>query len=92
MLSRLRCYSTAWDYEAIMIHRSTSSYHLYVSFLPLFCVIGGKPLTWDVTVVSTFADSYLHSTSHSAGSAAETASIRNESKYSSLLLNICSAC
>jgi len=25
---------------------------------------GGKPLTWDVTVVSTLADSYLHSTSH----------------------------
>ena len=32
---------------------------------------GGKPLSWDVTVVSTLADSYLHSTSHSAGSAAE---------------------
>ena len=45
---------------------------------------GGKPLTWDVTVVSTLADSYLHSTSHSAGSAAETAPIRKESKYSSL--------
>ena len=45
---------------------------------------GGKPLTWDVTVVSTLADSYLHSTSHSAGSAAESASIRKESKYSSL--------
>ena len=45
---------------------------------------GGKPLTWDVTVVSTLADSYLHSTSHSAGSAAETASVRKESKYSSL--------
>jgi len=45
---------------------------------------GGKPLTWDVTVVSTLADSYLHSTSHSAGSAAETASNRKETKYSSL--------
>jgi len=44
----------------------------------------GKPLTWDVTVVSTLADSYLHSTSHSAGSAAETASNRKETKYSSL--------
>ena len=44
----------------------------------------GKPLTWDVTVVSTLAGSYLHSTSHSAGSAAETASIRKEYKYSSL--------
>jgi len=45
---------------------------------------GGKPLTWDVTIVSTLADSHLHSTSHSAGSAAETASIRKETKYSSL--------
>jgi len=44
----------------------------------------GKPLTWDVTVVSTLADSYLHSTSHSADSAAETVSVRKESKYSSL--------
>jgi len=45
----------------------------------------GKPLTWDVTVVSTLADSYLHSTSNSAGSAAETASVRKESKYSPFL-------
>ena len=45
---------------------------------------GGKPLTWDVTVVSTLADSYLHSTSHSAGRAAETASVRKKSKYSTL--------
>jgi len=35
-------------------------------------------------VVSTLADSYLHSTSHSAGSTAVTASTRKESKYSSL--------
>ena len=47
---------------------------------------GSKPLTWDVTVVSTLADSYLHSTSHSAGSAAETASIRKEAKYSSFYI------
>ena len=46
---------------------------------------GNKPLTWDVKVVSTLADSYLHSTSHSAGSAAETASIRKESKYSAII-------
>jgi len=45
---------------------------------------GGKPLTWDVTVVSTLADSYLHSVSHSVGSTAETASNRKEIKYSSL--------
>jgi len=42
---------------------------------------GSKPLTWDVTVVSTLSDSYLHSTSHSAGSAADTASNRKETKY-----------
>ena len=41
-------------------------------------------MTWDVTVVSTLADSYLHVTSHSAGSAEETDSVRNETKYSSL--------
>jgi len=41
-------------------------------------------IIWDVTIVSTLADSYLHSTSHSAGSAAETASVRKETKYSSL--------
>jgi len=45
---------------------------------------GGKSLTWDVTVVSTFAASYLHSTSRSAGSAAEAATVRKESKYSTL--------
>ena len=43
---------------------------------------GGKSLTWYVTVVSTLADSYLHSTSRSAGSAAEAASVRKESKLS----------
>jgi len=47
---------------------------------------GGKPLTWDVTVVSTLADSYLHSPSHSAGIAAEVAcdSDKKESMYSTL--------
>ena len=37
-----------------------------------------------MTVVNTLADSYLHVTSHSAGGAAETASVRKESKYSAL--------
>ena len=45
---------------------------------------GGKALTWDVTVVSTLADSYLHASSHSAGGAAEIASVRKEAKYSIL--------
>ena len=44
----------------------------------------GNSLTWDVTVVSTLADSYLHVTSHSAGGAAEIALVRKESKYSAL--------
>ena len=35
-------------------------------------------------MVSTLADLYLHVTSHSAGSAAETASVRKESKFSAL--------
>jgi len=50
---------------------------------------GGKPLTWDVTVVSTLADSYLHSTSHSAGSAAETASIRKKPYFSQIFPTMC---
>ena len=32
-------------------------------------------------MVSILADSYLHSTSHSAGRAAETATVRKESKF-----------
>jgi len=45
---------------------------------------GAKFLTWDVTVVSTLADTYLHASSHSAGDAAEIASVRKEPKYSLL--------
>ena len=45
---------------------------------------GSKSLTWDMTVVSTLADSYLHASSHSAVGAAEIASVRKESKYSLL--------
>ena len=45
---------------------------------------GGKALTWDLTVVSTLADSHLHASSHSVGGAAEIASVRKESKYSLL--------
>ena len=44
----------------------------------------GKSVTWDVTVVSTRAQSYLHASSHSAGGAAELAVARKEAKYSSL--------
>jgi len=39
----------------------------------------GKPLPWDVTVVSTLASSYLHCLSYHMGGAAELA------KYSCLL-------
>jgi len=45
---------------------------------------GGKSLTRDVTVVSTLADSYLHSTSYSTSSAAEAASDKKVLMYSAL--------
>ena len=45
---------------------------------------GGKPLTWDVTVVSTLAASYLSSSARSAGAAADFAASRKEAKYTSL--------
>jgi len=43
----------------------------------------GKPITWDVTVVSTLAQSYLHALSHLAGGAAKLATSRMEAKYAS---------
>ena len=67
--------------EPVGLTRLDIKQHDGLTFIPWQ---GGKPLTWNVTIVSTLADSYLHSTSHSAGSAAETASVRKESKYSSL--------
>jgi len=44
----------------------------------------GKPLSWDVTEASTLADSYVHLSSQSAGSAAEAAANRNIAKYADL--------
>jgi len=44
----------------------------------------GKPLTWDVTVVSTLADSYVHLSSQSAGDGAEAAANRQMSKCADL--------
>ena len=45
---------------------------------------GDIPLTWDVTVVSTLAASYLSSSARSAGAAADLAASREEAKYTSL--------
>ena len=45
---------------------------------------GGKPLTWDVTVVSTLAASYLSSSARSAGAEADLVASRKEAKYRSL--------
>ena len=45
---------------------------------------GGKPLTWDVTVTSTLADSYVSASSRSAGAAAELAATRKLAKYINL--------
>ena len=44
----------------------------------------GKALTWDVTVATTLADSYVASSSRSAGAAAEKAAARKTDKYSQL--------
>ena len=41
-------------------------------------------VTWDVTVVSTLADSYLHASVHSPGCAAAFAASLKESKYTAL--------
>jgi len=43
---------------------------------------GGKPVCWDVTLVSTLADSYLHMSAETAGGAADLAAYRKEAKYS----------
>jgi len=45
---------------------------------------GGKPVCWDVTVISTLADSYLHTSAQTAGGAADLAASRKEAKYSDL--------
>ena len=44
----------------------------------------GKPLTWDVTVVCTTAESYVEESAKDAGSAGELAAIRKSDKYSAL--------
>ena len=44
----------------------------------------GKPVTWDITVVSTLAQSSLHASGHSAAGAAQLAASRKEAKYSCL--------
>lgn len=45
---------------------------------------GGRPLTWDVTVVSTLADSYRDAALRGAGSVAELAADRKCLKYAEL--------
>jgi len=45
---------------------------------------GGKPVCWDVTVVSTLADSYLYTSAHTAGGAADLTASRKEVKYADL--------
>ena len=44
----------------------------------------GKPLTWDVTVVSTLAGSYVSDSERLAGAAAELAATRKSDKYADL--------
>jgi len=45
---------------------------------------GGKPVCWDVTVVSTLADSYLYTSAHTAGGAADLTASRKTVKYADL--------
>ena len=44
----------------------------------------GKALTWDVTVATTLADSYVNATASCAGAAAESAANRKLMKYADL--------
>ena len=44
----------------------------------------GKPLSWDVTVAATLADSYISATSSTGGAAAELAATRKMAKYADL--------
>jgi len=44
----------------------------------------GEPLTWDVTVVCSLADSYVDASARDASSAAELADVRKIDKYSAL--------
>ena len=50
--------------------------------LVLWCA--GKPLTWDVTAVSTLADSYVESAAREAGAPAKQAAVTKIKKYSVL--------
>ncbi|XP_055327217.1 uncharacterized protein LOC129580633 [Paramacrobiotus metropolitanus] len=52
--------------------------------LSLFPWKNGLPLIWDVTVVDTFATSYVASSSEAAGSAADDAETRKRNLYSEL--------
>ena len=44
----------------------------------------GKSLTWDVTVATTLADSYINASANSAGAAAEMVASRKSAKYADL--------
>jgi len=44
----------------------------------------GLSLTWDVTVATTLADSYISASASSASAAAETAASRKQAKYTAL--------
>ena len=44
----------------------------------------GLSLTWDVTVATSLADSYISASASSAGAAAEMAASRKQAKYAAL--------
>jgi len=48
-------------------------------------------LTWDVTVASTLADSYISASAKSAAAVAELAAMKNITKYATSLRRKCSS-
>ena len=53
----------------------------------MIIILGGKSLVWDVTVVSTLAQSYVDRAATGVGMVAEMAAERKVTKYSNLASN-----
>ena len=67
--------------EPIGLSRSDGRRPGGLTLLPWYT---GKPLSWDVTVAATLADSYISATSSTGGAAAELAATRKMAKYADL--------
>ena len=67
--------------EPTGLTRSGNKRSYSLTLVPWSC---GKALTWDVTVATSLAASYIVSSARSSGSVAETAAARKRDKYSEL--------